>query len=91
MDYRAQLIALADAYREHTGRSQARVATIILDQSKFFARIAEGGGCTVDTYLTVKAWFAANWPEGAPWPEGVHPPGVLPDAPVTDTSSAQAA
>jgi hypothetical protein len=96
MDYRAQLTALANAYRDHTGRSPARVATIILDQSRFFARIADGGGCTVDTYLQVKRWFGDNWPEGAAWPEGVDRPGILPndndppaaDAPTRDGTGA---
>ncbi len=80
MDYRTQLIALAEAYREATGRSESRVSTIILNQSGYFARIRAGQSCTVDTYLKVKDWFASNWPAEVSWPDGVDRPSVPPRA-----------
>jgi hypothetical protein len=80
MDYRQQLLCLASAYRAATGRSEARVATIVHNQGTFFRRIAGGAGCSVDTYLKFKQWFSDNWPEEVPWPEGVDRPNILPDA-----------
>lgn len=80
MDYRAQLSALVERYTEATGRSAARVGTIILNQSSFFLRIGDGGSCSVDTYLKVKRWFADNWPDQISWPDDVDRPDVLPDS-----------
>lgn len=80
MDYRTQLLALAETYGAATGRSMARVATLAVNQGAFFDRLRNGSSCSVDTYLAVKAWFAENWPADATWPEGVHGAGSLPDA-----------
>lgn len=87
MDYRQQLLTLAKGYSAGTGRSEARVATIVHNQGAFFVRMREGKGCSVDTYLKFKRWFAENWPAGVPWPEGVDRPGVLPNAPIPDPTA----
>jgi hypothetical protein len=79
MDYRTQLLTLAAAYSGATHRSEARLATLVANDGKFFARIRDGASCSVDTYLKSKSWFADNWPEGLAWPEGVDRPGVLPN------------
>ena len=79
MEYRAQLIALAEAFGAATQRSEARVATMAAKDGKFFRLVRAGKGCTVDTYLAIKQWFADNWPAELPWPEGVDRPGVLPN------------
>lgn len=71
MDYRKQILRLADIYANRTGRSTARIATLIHNQGQFFERLEEGKGCTVDTFLKALCWFEANWPEDLPWPEGV--------------------
>lgn len=71
MDYRIQLCTLAEAYAEATGRSVARVATIVHNQGQFFDGLSQGKACTVDTYMKVLRWFSENWPEDAAWPEGV--------------------
>lgn len=75
MDYREELTTLADQFHQHGGQSPARVATIVLNQSTFFSRMANGGKCSVDAWLEVKGWFSDNWPEALPWPEGVERPG----------------
>lgn len=80
MDYRTELLTLVGEYSRLTGRSPARVATIIQNQGVFFDRIRGGASCTVDTYLKVKGWFADHWPDGAPWPDGVSRPDVPPAA-----------
>lgn len=78
MDYRTQLITLAEGYGRKTGLSEARIATLVQNQGVFFKRIRAGKGCSVDTYLKVKRWFAAHWPPDLDWPRGVDRPGVLP-------------
>lgn len=78
MDYRQQLLALVSAYCVATGRSEARVSTLVLNNGIFFERLKAGKGCTVDNLLRVKRWFDLNWPKGVAWPEGVDPPEQLP-------------
>lgn len=80
MDWRTELISLAEAYSQATGRSEARVATIVANQGAFFKSLRAGGGCTVDTALKVKRWFHENWPAGLAWPVGVTLPGIISDA-----------
>lgn len=80
MDYRTQLTTLARSLSDATGRSEARIATLVANHGGFFDRIRRGGACSVDTYLMVKRWFADHWPSDLDWPEGVDRPGVLPDA-----------
>lgn len=79
MEYRQQLLTLSETLCRHTGRSEARLATIIRNQGAFFTKVRNGAGCTVDIYLQVKRWFSENWPEGLAWPEGVDRPDMLPD------------
>ena len=81
LDYRTQLLTLAKVYATATGRSESRVATIVQSKGTFFELLRSGRGCTVDTYLKVKRWFWDNWPESVSWPDGVHHPDLLPDAP----------
>ena len=79
MDYRSQILTLASTFAAATGKSEARIATIAAGSGAFFDRIKDGAGCSVDTYIKVKRWFAANWPDETPWPQGVDHPAVLPD------------
>ncbi len=91
MDYRTQLLTLCREYCRATGRSEARVATIVHSQGRFFDRIRDGQGCSVDTYLKVKRWFVENWPEGVAWPvevDGADVPPRLADNPIIETGSA---
>ena len=74
MDYRDHILTLANAYCEATGRSLARVSTIVRNDGKFFRRLGEGAGCTMDTYAKCLRWFSEHWPEGLPWPDGVPRP-----------------
>jgi hypothetical protein len=60
LDLKADLIARADAYCEATGRSKARLATIVANDGKFFDRIASGGGMTTRMYERFLAYFATN-------------------------------
>jgi hypothetical protein len=96
MDYRSQLITLAQEFGRLTKRSEARVATMVASRGTFFVHLRNGASCTVDTYLEVKRWFAENWPADAAWPAGVDRAGALPlasdpptgDAPTRDGDGA---
>ncbi len=74
MDYREHILTLADAYCIATNRSLARVSTIVRNDGKFFRRLREGAGCTMDTYQKCLRWFSEQWPDGLPWPDDVPRP-----------------
>ena len=74
MDYRGELLALMDGFREARPLSEARVANLAGRDSRFFSRLREGKGCSVDTLLKTRAWFDENWPDGAHWPRDVPRP-----------------
>lgn len=91
MDYRTQLLTLCSAYAARTGLSEARIATLVANDGKFFRGIRGERSCTVDTYLKVQGWFGANWPADLAWPDGCDRPGVLPVARIEASDSEQAA
>lgn len=74
MDYRSRLTTLADRYARATNRSLARVSTLVRNDGKFFDRLKDGRGCTVDTYESSLQWFSDHWPAGEPWPKGIMRP-----------------
>lgn len=74
------LLVLADAYGAATGRSRARVSTLVFNDGKGLDRIAGGADIGVRRCGTAISWFAANWPPETPWPAGVPRPSG-PDAP----------
>ena len=76
MNYRTDLIALAEAYAAARGLSVARVATLARNDGKFFRRLQEGAGCTVETYQGLLQWFSDRWEEAGAgaWPASVARP-----------------
>lgn len=86
MDTVPDIIRLMDAYCGATGRSRARVSTLIWDHGARAARIAAGAGYTVRTRDRGVRWFSDHWPEGAEWPDDIPrpapSPGASPDLPV---------
>lgn len=62
MDYREELLNACKRYCEATGKAQATVATLVMNDGKFFDRMLAGKGCTVDTYKKVMQWFKENTP-----------------------------
>lgn len=76
-----QVLALAEVYCAATGRSEARVATIVRNHGGFFRKLREGGDCTTKNAEATIAWFSENWPAGCAWPESVpRPPASRPEA-----------
>lgn len=74
MDYRHQLITLAERFGAKRGVSEARTANLVGCDSRFFARLREGGGCRVDTLHRVVQFFSDHWPDGAMWPDCIARP-----------------
>lgn len=74
MTMTGQLIAVATQYCDQTGRSVARVSTIIFNDGKKLGLIGAGGDLNTRSFEKAMAWFSENWPAGADWPEGVTRP-----------------
>ena len=74
MDSRTRLLTVARAYSEATGRSMARVATLIHDKGALFKKLEAGRNCTIDTYDKAMRWFSEHWPAETPWPDDIARP-----------------
>jgi len=68
------LLTLAERYSAATGMSQARLATLVRNDGKFFDRLRAGGGVLTHTYEASVRWFGERWPEGADWPAEIERP-----------------
>ncbi len=58
MTRKATLIDTAERHCRFTGISKARLASIVVNDGKFFDRIERGGGFTADTYERFMSYFA---------------------------------
>ena len=65
MTLKEQLIENAEDYCAKRQFSLARLATIVINDGKFFKRVKTGGGCTIQTYEKFQSYFAENPPEKA--------------------------
>jgi hypothetical protein len=77
MTYRDRLFCLLEAFCAARSLSEARVATLVRNDGKFFARIRAGASCTMDSYEHCVSWFANHWPPGLAWPAGVDRPAIV--------------
>lgn len=62
-NYRNELIDRVDVYCAAAGVTREYVAAKIVNDGRFFKRLEDGKGCTVDTYLKVKRWLIENTPK----------------------------
>ncbi|WP_347269871.1 hypothetical protein [Rhizorhabdus histidinilytica] len=64
MTLKESLIALANVWCTAHGRQLSSLGTLVVKDSKFFARLADRGGLTVATFERFIGHFrdAANWP-----------------------------
>ncbi len=58
MDLKAQLQSDATAYCARAGISLPRLATIVVNDGKFFDRLAKGGDFTTGTHQKFETFFA---------------------------------
>ncbi|MCA0032715.1 hypothetical protein [Mesorhizobium sp. B263B2A] len=77
MNQIAELLSIVDAYMTATGRKETTVSTTVFNDGKKLTSLRDG---TADIgtrrYNSAIMWFAANWPDGAVWPDGVARPMV---------------
>lgn len=62
-----QLVHLATIWADANSRSRSRLATLVVNDGKFFDKVEmQGAGCTVATFEKFLLFFrdGANWPEG---------------------------
>lgn len=69
MTLKESLIALANSWCVAHGRQLSSLGTLVVKDSKFFARLAGAGGLTVATFERFMAFFR----DEESWPLGVLP------------------
>ena len=75
MDLRTQLVTVADAFGEHTGRGRKRVSTLAFNQGNRLDAFAAGElSPTVRVFERAMLWFSINWPAEKPWPAEIDRP-----------------
>jgi len=82
------LLTVARTYCNATGRSLARVATLIHNQGALFKKLEAGDSCTIETYDKAMRWFSNRWPAGTAWPDDIVRPAVKPGTLEADTEAA---
>jgi len=70
----SHLIELARRFGKSKGLKETTVGRFCAQDGRFFARIRDGNTFTAKKYDEVVAWFSANWPSDAKWPEYVTRP-----------------
>jgi hypothetical protein len=70
------LLRLAAAYSAAKRLSEGTVGRLSASDTRFFSRIRGGKTFTAKKYDEVVHWFAARWPDDAPWPDDVIRPKV---------------
>lgn len=80
MQLRQHVIALIERFAEAKRVSPSRVCTIVFNSGAMHKRLTSGSDITVGRAEGAIRWFAANWPEGAAWPEGVDRPAPKSEA-----------
>lgn len=68
------LLALAQAYCAARRISLTTAGSYAARNERVFTRLAAGKGCNSKTIERAAQWFAANWPEGCPWPAEIPRP-----------------
>ena len=83
MPEEADVARMAAAYRTAHPISESRLGQLAAGNPIFYARLRDGGSCTIKLYRRVLQWFSDNWPEGVEWPPDVPRP-----APASETGEA---
>lgn len=72
----SQILAVADVFCSARGLSKARVSTLVFNDGKRLARLANGRDLNTGSYESAMAWFSSNWPAEAAWPAAVPRPAI---------------
>jgi len=70
------LLSLIDAYIDVTGTTDASLSLRAFNDGKRIPALRRGADLTTRRLDQTIAWFSANWPENAEWPDGVDRPAV---------------
>lgn len=65
------IINLATLYALHTGRRLSTLGAYVVNDGKFFDRLAAGGSCTMKTAEKVVRYFDSRWPDDLAWPHDI--------------------
>jgi len=68
------LITLAERLSSFLGISEATISNKCTSHARFFKRLRDGYGCSVDTFNSVSQWFSDHYPEGLEWPRDIPRP-----------------
>jgi hypothetical protein len=74
MRLKDQLLVLARAYLAATGLKTTTLSWRLFSDTNKLDAILAGKDLQVGRFENAMVWFAANWPEDAPWPEMVERP-----------------
>lgn len=69
-----QLVIVADIWCAATGKSRARLSTLIFSSGRRLDAIAEGSDLATRSFERALVWLSQTWPEGAVWPDDVARP-----------------
>lgn len=59
----SKMLEKASDYCVSKGLSKSTLGRFIVNDGKFFDRIEQGGGCTMETYEKVMSWLSTNKPK----------------------------
>ena len=59
-DYKDRLMKRAEKFSQERGIAMTTLGFKIANDGKFFGRLANDGGCTMDTYFKAMEWFDEN-------------------------------
>lgn len=70
----AQLLSLANTYEAATGIGRTTLSWRVFSDTKKLQSLHDGKDIQTKRLESAIAWFSANWPEGADWPESISRP-----------------
>ena len=73
-------VRLATAYRTMNPVSESRLGQLAAGNPIFYARLRDGGSCTIRLYGRVLQWFSDHWPAHLEWPSDVPRPAPASEA-----------
>lgn len=70
----AQLLSVAEIYREATGLKAVTLSWQLFGDSKKLERLEQGFDIQVTRYERAMQWLSDRWPDGVAWPADVPRP-----------------